>query len=134
MKHLFIVLLLCLGLSPVWAQKAVIVPATTASAPINISTATTTQLVAGIAGQSIYVTAVDVIAAGVGNIQFTAGTGGICGTATVNITGNYALTAQVGFTKGTGNGALWVVPQGSGLCAVTSAAVGMFGSLAYAQF
>jgi len=104
------------------------------SVAITISTATTTKLVTENGTQSIYVTAVDVIASGTGAIQFIAGTGATCGTGTVNITGNYALTAQVGFTKGDGTGVVWVVPPGLALCAVTSAGVGMPGSLAYAQF
>lgn len=116
------------------AQQSVVVPTTMASVPITITTATTTRLVTGISNKSIYVTAVDVIAAGTGNIQFIAGTGATCGTGTVNITGNYSLIAQVGFTKAAGNGVVWVIPQNLSLCAVTSAAVGMPGSLSYAIF
>lgn len=138
MKRLGLLLiagLLWLGANaPATSQQSVIVPATMASVPINISTATTTLLVAGRAGASLYVTAVDVVAAGTGNIQFIAGTGATCGTGTVNVTGNYNLTAQTGFSKGTGYGAVWALPLGFSLCAVTSAAVGMPGSLAYALF
>lgn len=127
-------LVLCLGLAPAQAQQSVFVPATTASVPITISTATTTRLVVGQSGKQIYVTAVDIIAAGTGNIQFISGTGATCGTGTTNVTGNYNLTAQVGFTKATGNGVVWVLPPGDSLCAVTSAAVAMPGSLSYAIF
>jgi hypothetical protein len=128
-------LLLFFGLaSAALAQQSVVVPATMASVPITVSTATTTRLVIGVSNKSIYVTAVDIIAAGTGNIQFIAGTGATCGTGTVNITGNYSLIAQVGFTKAAGNGAVWVVPQNLSLCVVTSAAVGMPGSLSYAIF
>ena len=116
------------------AQQSVIVPATTASVPITITTATTTRLIVGVASKRIYVTAVDVIAAGTGNIQFISGTGTTCGTGTINVTGDYNLTAQVGFTKATGNGAVWVLGLGLSLCAVTSAGVGMPGSLSYAIF
>lgn len=133
MKKLALLLALLLS-GAAQAQQSVFVPATMASVPITISTATTTLLVTGITGKSIYVTAVDVIAAGTGNIQFIAGTGATCGTGTVNISGNYSLTAQVGFTKAAGNGAIWVVPQSASLCAVTSGAVGMPGSLSYAIF
>lgn len=116
------------------SQQSVIVPATMASVAITISTATTTRLVTGVSGKSIYITAVDVIAAGTGNIQFISGTGATCGTGATNVSGNYNLTAQVGFTKAAGNGAIWVLPQGDSLCAVTSAGVGMPGSLSYALF
>lgn len=134
MRKLALALLALLALAPAQAQQSVFVPATTASVAITVSTATTTLLVTGVAGKQIYVTAVDVIAAGTGNIQFIAGTGATCGTGTTNVTGNYNLTAQVGLAKGTGNGALWVVPQGNSLCVITSAAVGMPGSLSYAIF
>lgn len=119
---------------PAKPQQSVFVPATMASVAVTISTATTTKLVDGVTGKSIYVTAADIISAGTGNIQFISGTGATCGTGTTNVSGNYNLTAQVGFTKGTGNGALWVLTQGHNLCAVTSAGVGMPGSISYAIF
>jgi len=135
MKKLSAALLLLLGLaSAALAQQSVIVPATMASIPITISTATTTRLVIGQSNKSIYVTAVDVIANGTGSIQFIAGTGATCGTGTVTITGNYALTTQVGFTKAAGNGVVWVILPNLSLCAVTDSGVGMPGSLSYAIF
>jgi hypothetical protein len=121
-----------LGFAPAQAQP--VIPLTQASIPITISTATTTQLVALKAGQSIYVTSISIIAAGTGNIQLVYGTGTACATGQGNVTGNYSLTTQVGFTLGNGSGVVLVVPQGAALCAVTSGAVGMPGSLSYAQF
>lgn len=131
---LFSAIFLWLWLASTALAQSPIVPTTTASVPITISTATTTQLVALQPLQSIYVTAVDIIAAGTGTIQFVYGTGANCGTGQKNVTGSYSLTAQVGFTKGTGNGVLWVVPPGNALCVVTGNNVGMPGSLSYAQF
>jgi hypothetical protein len=125
------------GTLALWASMAhaqPVVPLTQQTAPITITTATTTQLVPAIAGRSIYVTALSVIAAGTGNIQFVYGTGVNCGTGQGNLTGNYNLVAQAGLVLGSGSGIVLVVPQGNALCAVTSAAVGMPGSLAYAQF
>ena len=75
-----------------------------ASVPINISTATTTQLVAAATGKAIYVTAWDVIAAGTGNITLEYGTGSNCGTGTTALTGAYSLAAQFGIAKGNGLG------------------------------
>jgi len=134
MKKLSAALLIYLGLaSAALAQSpAINVPATMASAPIAITTATTTLVITGISGKFMYVTAIDVVAAGTGNIQFITGTGATCAVGTVNVTGNYNLTAQAGFAKGSGFGALWVLPSGNSLCAVTSAGVGMHGSIAYA--
>jgi len=104
------------------------------SVPINISTATTTQLVAAAAGKSIYVTAWDVIAAGTGNITLEYGTGSNCGTGTTALTGAYNLTAQTGISKGNGLGPVLVAPAGNALCALTSAAAQTSGSVAYTQF
>lgn len=105
-----------------------------ASVPINISTATTTQLVALSGTTKIYVTGWDVIAAGTGNITLEYGTGSTCGTGTTVLTGAYNLTAQAGIARGNGLGPVLVVPAGNALCALTSAAVQMSGSLAYTQF
>jgi len=105
-----------------------------ASVPINISAATTTQLVAASGSTKIYVTSYGVIAAGTGNITFEYGTGANCGTGTTALTGALNLAAQAGITQGSGLGPILVAPAGNALCAVTSAAVQMSGSLAYTQF
>jgi hypothetical protein len=112
----------------------VLPPAADASAAINVSTATTTQLVALSSGKKIYVGALDVIAAGTGNVTFVYGTGTNCGTGTTSLTGAYNLTAQAGIAKGNGLGAVLVVPASNALCVTTSAAVQMSGSVAYAQY
>lgn len=104
------------------------------SVPISVTTATTTQLVGLVASSVIHVTSFDVIAAGTGNIQFVYGTGSNCGTGTAGLTGNYNLTAQAGIAKGSGIGPVLVVPAGNALCVITSAAVGMYGSVSYTQF
>jgi hypothetical protein len=104
------------------------------SVSISIATAATTQLVALVAGKKIYVTSWDVIAGGTGNIQLEYGTGTNCGTGTTALTGNYNLTAQNGLSKGMGLGPVLVVPAGDALCALTSAAVQISGSLSYTQF
>lgn len=104
------------------------------SAAINVSTATTTQLVALSAGKKIYVTNLNVIAGGTGNITFEYGTGTTCGTGTTALTGAYNLTAQTGLAMGGGLGPVLVVPAGDALCVLTSAAVQMSGSIAFTQF
>ncbi len=104
------------------------------SASINITTATTTQLVALSSGKKIYVTAFDILAGGTGNITLVYGTGGSCAVGTTALTGVYNLTAQAGISKGTGLGPVLVVPASNGLCALTSAAVQMSGSVAYTRF
>lgn len=104
-----------------------------ASIPISISTATTTQLVAPVSGAHIYITAWDVIAAGTGNITLEYGTGSNCGTGTTALTGAYPFTAQVGISKGVGLGPVLIVPASNALCALTSTAVQMSGSVSYLQ-
>lgn len=105
-----------------------------ASAPINVSTATTTQIVALSGSTKIYVTSFDVLAGGTGNITFVYGTGTNCGTGQTALTGAYNLTAQAGLAKGSGIGPVLVVPAGNALCVLTSAAVQMSGSVSYTQF
>jgi hypothetical protein len=105
-----------------------------ASVPINISSATTTQLVAAASGKTIYVTAWDVIAAGSGSLTLEYGTGSNCGAGTTALTGAYNLTAQFGIAKGNGLGPVLVVPAGNALCVLTSATAQMSGSLSYTQF
>jgi hypothetical protein len=104
------------------------------SVPINISTATTTQLVALSGSTKVYIMAWDVIAGGTGNITLEYGTGASCGTGTTVLTGAYNLTAQAGIAKGSGAAPVLVVPAGNALCALTSAAVQMSGSVTFQQF
>lgn len=104
------------------------------SVAINISTSTTTQLVALAANQTIYVTSYDVVAGGTGTFQLEYGTGTTCGTGTTILTGAYPFVAQSVFAKGNGLGPVLIVPPGNALCAVTNAAVQYSGSLSYAQF
>ena len=103
------------------------------SVPISISTATTTQLVALSGSTQIYVTSWNVVAAGTGNITLEYGTGTNCATGTHALTGAYNLTAQAGVSTGSGLGPILITPAGQALCALTSAAVQMSGSLSYNQ-
>ena len=104
-----------------------------ASAAIDISTATTTKIITGITGRWTYITSFNVIASGSGNFQLVYGTGSTCGTGTTRLTGDYNLTAQAGLVVGSGIAPALVVPTGNDVCVVTSAAVQMSGSIAYAQ-
>lgn len=135
MLRIIAALFVYLGLaSAALAQQSVQVPATMFSGPIAISTATTTLVVTGVTGKRIYVTHIDAVAGGTGNLQFISGTGSTCGTGSANVSGNYNLIAQTGISFGIGNGAIWALPLGASLCAVTSAAVGMSGSISYAIY
>lgn len=104
------------------------------SVAINVSTATTTQLVALASGKSIYVTAWDIVVAAADNVTLEYGTGTNCGTGTTALTGAYNFAANGGIAKGSGLGVLFKVPAGNALCLVTSAATQASGSVSYAQF
>jgi hypothetical protein len=104
------------------------------SAPISISTATTTQLVAASGSTNIYVTGWDVISSGADNFQLEYGTGTNCGTGTTALTGLYNLAAQAGVARGGNLGVVYKLPAGAALCAVTTAATQMSGSVSYTQF
>ena len=84
--------------------------------------------------QAISVTSISLIAAGTTNVQFVYGTGTNCGTGQANLTGNYNLTAQVGFTLGNGSGVVLVLPKNTALCVVNSQAIAIPGSVSYAVF
>lgn len=106
----------------------------TATVPINIAAAAATELIPGVVTAAIRVTHWDVIAGGTGNFTFAyADAGSNCATNRVNLTGPYNLTAQAGDSVGGGYGWILITPGGKALCAVTSAAVQMSGSLSYAQ-
>lgn len=109
-------------------------PISAATVAINISTATTTQLVALAAGKAIYVTSDMVISGGTGNFTWEYGTGTACATGTTVLSGAIPLTAQSGWDEGSGAGAVMIVPAGNALCALTSAGVQMSGKLTYSQF
>ena len=110
------------------------VPQTGATAAISVSTATTTQIIPLAASKAIYVTAWDIVVAGADNVTLEYGTGSNCGTGTTALTGPYNLGTNGGISKGTGFGAVLIVPAGNALCAVTSAAVQASGSVSYAQY
>lgn len=126
--------LLCIGLAGAIAQTSVFVPATTASVPFTITTATTTKLIDGLTGLRTYITNFNVIAGGSGTMQLIAGTGATCSVSAVSLTGQYSLTGQSGIVLGVGNGTVLVAGPGLNVCAVTTSPVGMPGSIAYGQF
>jgi hypothetical protein len=110
------------------------VPVPDTTAKIDVSTATTVEIVALSASQKIWVGAFSLLAGGTGNIKFVYGTGTNCATGITDLTGNYNLTAQNGVAQGSGLGAVLVVPSGNALCVTTSAAVQMSGHVTYTKF
>lgn len=107
-----------------------------ATVAINVSTATTTQLVALASGDRILVTSYN-FANGTGtadNVTLEYGTGTACATGTTALTGPYGTGADLaGVSQGGGLGPVLVVPSGNALCILTSAAEQVSGSLTYTQ-
>jgi hypothetical protein len=119
-------------LGPASAQQAVIVPATEATVQIAGTIATATAIVNGIAGQSIYVTSINLVPVATSVVTFTSGTGATCTTPT-SLTGAMTFAAGQTLSLGSGYGAVLVVPQGASLCITIATAVAP-GSLSYSQF
>ncbi len=108
--------------------------AASANKAIAISTATTTQVVALVTGQAIYVTSWDLISSASGTFKWVYGTGTNCGTGQNDLTGAYSFGASTVFSKGNGLGSILYVPLGNALCAVSTSSINVQGSISYAQF
>lgn len=121
-----------LGLGPATAQLAP-VPATQASAPIAGTTASASVLIAGVPGQRIYVTSVDLVPVPTSVVTFTAGGGSACGTNTASVTGPLVFSAGQVYSKGNGAGAVWVLGLGLNLCLTISTAAAP-GSISFSQY
>lgn len=104
-----------------------------ASNPIAISSATTTQVISALSGAKTYITGFDFISAGTGTVQFEYGTGTNCSTVAGTLTGAYPMAANFGISKG-GIGPELIVPAGNAVCVVTTTGATAQGSIAYAQY
>lgn len=104
------------------------------SAPIAISSATTTQVVALSSGKKTYITGWDVVAAGAGTVQLEYGTGTNCATVVGTLTGAYPLAANGGLVRPSGLGPALIVPASDEVCVVTTASATAQGSITYTQF
>lgn len=108
--------------------------ATPAFAFLAMPATTTTQIIALSGSTKTYVTSMLVVAGGTTNVTFKYGTGSNCGTGTTTLSGPWPLTAQAGFSKGSGTGAVMIVPAGQALCVTTDASVGGAVDMTYQQF
>ena len=132
-RNLTFVLVTALGLGAASAQQSVMVPATTTQISLTGTVTATTQIIAGVASKSIYVTAIGLIPVATSVVTFVTGTGTNCGTGTANVTGAMTFGAGQTFNVGNGNGALFVLPSGNSLCTTVATAVAP-GYLSYSQF
>jgi len=108
--------------------------ATPTEAFLALPATTTTQIIALSGSTKTYVTSAVVLAGGTVNVTFKYGTGSNCGTGTTTLNGPWPLTAQAGFSKGSGLGAVMIVPAGQALCITTDDSVTGGVDLTYQQF
>lgn len=108
--------------------------ATPTEAFLALPATTTTQIIALSGSTKTYITSAVVIAGGTVNVTFKYGTGSNCVTGTTTLNGPWPLTAQAGFSKGSGLGAVMIVPAGQALCITTDASVTGGVDLTYQQF
>lgn len=103
------------------------------NAAISIATATTTEIVAAVAGKAVFVSGGLVKFGGTGDFKWVAGTGVACGTGTRDLTGAIPVVAQDGWLQGSGLGVSLLTAAGEALCAVTTSAATAYGNIIYEQ-
>jgi hypothetical protein len=118
------------------AQGGVTVPQVgcNATATYDASTLGSTQLVALVAGQTIYICGYTIFANGVTNVELDSGTGAACAAATVKIVPAYQLQAQSGISDQSSIFRGLKTAAGSALCIKSSAAAPVQAIVYYAQF
>lgn len=112
------------------------------STPINMSTATTTQIIAisGTGGRT-YICSIDLVTAGANNVTLISGSGTNCASNVAAIIGGttaasgWNFAANGGLAKGSGLGMIYkTATTNNEVCVVTSAAVQLSGSITWTQF
>lgn len=142
MRRFAILLVLVLGLMTAvgHAQQIYYQTSCNHSVTIQMTTATTTQLVALAAGQQVRVCAYAIqgsLSVTATTISLVYGTGAACATGTTALTPAWALPASstaLPFREGDGIGELMQTPAGNALCATNSAAGTVNIRVTYAQF
>lgn len=104
-------------------------PVSDTTAPITMSTATTTQFIALSGSTKTYIDNLSIIAGGTTNVTLVYGTGSNCVTSPGNLTGAYPLIANAGLVL-----QRIVVPAGQAFCVTSSAGVQVSGHATYTQF
>jgi hypothetical protein len=111
------------------------VPVCDQQAFLDMTTATTTELVALTASQTIHICHIRVSANGATTMTFKRGTGTNCGTGTTAIDNAIELTAQTGYVAGIGFGeVLNGGASANAVCVTNSAAVNLHIFVRYAKY
>lgn len=102
---------------------------------LDMTTATTTELVALTSGRKIYVCYWQISANGATTVTFKRGTGTNCNTGTTTISNAVELTAQTGWTGGSGAGVIFDSRNaGDALCVTNSAGVNLHVFVRFAKY
>ena len=135
MKKTALLLLACaLWVAPVAAQQSVIVPATTTTQAIaGTASGTTTRIITGATGKSIYITAIAIIPVATASVTLVTGTGTNCGTSASSALGPLIFATGQVLNYGDGYGTVFIVPSATDLCINITAAAAP-GTVAFAQF
>jgi hypothetical protein len=104
------------------------------SAQLNVTTATTTQIIALVAGKTIYVCGMLINSAGTTTVRLVQGNGTNCATAPVNMTPAFNLAASTNVAFGGGLGYVMKSTAGNAICVTNSAAIGTNTLITYTQF
>lgn len=104
------------------------------SVAINTASSGQNQLVALLAGRSIYVCGLHWISTSALSVNVTYGTGTNCGTGNTILEGAQAVAANGGLVIPVSPVPKWIVPAGQALCINLSAATQVSGSVTYGQF
>lgn len=112
---------------------------------VNVSTATTTLLITGVANRHVRICSLNLVTTAANGVALIAGTGATCGTSTTGMNGGttgatgWNFAANGGLTLGSGIGEVMSTKvsggaTGDSVCIVTSAGTQLSGSLAYAIY
>lgn len=115
------------GVATAGSQRVAVAYPTATQYPVNISTATTTQIIPLSGSLVTYVLYNTIKAYGTGNFTWVYGTGTNCGTGTTALGGVNNMIANYGWTEGNGAAPVMIVPAGQALCITTSAAIQISG-------
>jgi hypothetical protein len=99
----------------------------------DLNSSFSTQLVAAVPNQTIYICGYTIFAASAVNVEFDQGTGTNCGTGTTKIVPAFQLTAQTGVVDGAPFFRGLKTAQGGALCINTSAGVAVQAIVYYIQ-
>jgi hypothetical protein len=103
-------------------------------AKLDMTTATTTEIVALTSSRKVRVCSYTVEVSGTAVVTFKYGTGSNCGTGTTALGPAWDLTAQTGLSHGTGFGEVFRTPVSQALCVTSSAAVNVHVWVNYAVY